>query len=64
MKLVCQLKEEDKVKGEDWDSLMWHNGKLFSASYSNGNIKVKYKFHINWVYDFHNQKLLPCLSVT
>lgn len=43
MQLVCKLTDEAKVPGEDWDSLMWHNGKLFSGSYANGNVKVSEK---------------------
>ncbi|ODN04122.1 Myosin heavy chain kinase B [Orchesella cincta] len=39
MKVICKLSEEAKVPGEDWDSLMWHNGKLFSGGYANGKIK-------------------------
>lgn len=40
MQLVCKLAEEHKVPSEDWESLVWHNGKLFSGSTSNGNVKV------------------------
>lgn len=40
MELLHKLPEDLKVPGEDWDSLMWLNGKLYSGSFSNGVVSV------------------------
>ncbi|OXA59317.1 zinc finger CCCH domain-containing protein 17-like [Folsomia candida] len=40
LKLVSKVSSEHLVSGEDWECLMWLNGKLYSAGYASGKIKV------------------------
>jgi hypothetical protein len=42
LKVVSQSEKSSQVPGEDWDVLLWHNGKLFTAGYANGSISVSY----------------------
>lgn len=44
LKLVSKVSSEHLVSGEDWECLMWLNGKLYSAGYASGKIKVTYIF--------------------